>query len=155
MSILRTAAAATAARGGRNPAVHRRRDTDRIRDQAAEDEAVVCEAHSMPRSMLCILAVVNHGGAITVCPKSSSASACISVRSRTPMSVPLTGSLQRRRPGGEQDARLQSMTKEAGVPLLLFEGVGRPYPAARSVDRHFDLRGVSGPQEMFTLGKEL
>ncbi len=54
-------------------------------------------------------------------------------------------------PAVNKTARLQSMTKEAGVPLLLSREfaahIRRP---VRSIG-HFDLRGVSGPQEMFTL----
>jgi adenylate cyclase len=57
-------------------------------------------------------------------------------------------------PAVNKTARLQSMTKEAGVPLLMSKELAahirRPI---RSIG-HFDLRGVSGPQEMFTLGKE-
>jgi adenylate cyclase len=57
-------------------------------------------------------------------------------------------------PAVNKTARLQSMTKEAGVPLLLSKELAahirRP---VRSIG-HFDLRGISGPQEMFTLGKE-
>ena len=55
-------------------------------------------------------------------------------------------------PAVNKTARLQSMTKQAGVPLLLSKEfaahIARPL---RSIG-HFDLRGVSGPQEMFTLG---
>jgi len=58
-------------------------------------------------------------------------------------------------PAVNKTARLQSMTKQAGVPLLLSQEfaahIQRP---VRSIG-HFDLRGVSGPQEMFTLEKEL
>jgi adenylate cyclase len=58
-------------------------------------------------------------------------------------------------PAVNKTARLQSMTKEAGVPLLLSKEfashIRRPL---RSIG-HFDLRGVQGPQEMFTLEKEL
>ena len=58
-------------------------------------------------------------------------------------------------PAVNKTARLQSMTKEAGVPLLLSKEfashIQRPL---RSIG-HFDLRGVSGPQEMFTPEKEL
>ena len=58
-------------------------------------------------------------------------------------------------PAVNKTARLQAMTKEAGVPLLLSKELAphirRPI---RSVG-HFDLRGVNGPQEMFTLGQEL
>jgi adenylate cyclase len=58
-------------------------------------------------------------------------------------------------PAVNKTARLQSMSKEAGTPLLLSKEfaahIRRPL---RSVG-HFDLRGVSGPQEMFTLEKEL
>ena len=47
------------------------------------------------------------------------------------------------------------MTKQAGVPLLVSKEfaaqIRRPL---RSIG-HFDLRGLSGPQEMFTLEKEL
>lgn len=54
-------------------------------------------------------------------------------------------------PAVNKTARLQGMTKEAGVPLLLSKEfaahIQRPL---RSIG-HFDLRGVSGPQEMFTL----
>ena len=58
-------------------------------------------------------------------------------------------------PAVNKTARLQSMTKEAGVPLLFSKEfaahIRRPI---RSIG-HFDLRGVSGPQEMFTVEKEL
>jgi len=58
-------------------------------------------------------------------------------------------------PAVNKTARLQSMTKQAGVPLLVSKEfaahVRRPL---RSIG-HFDLRGLSGPQEMFTLEKEL
>jgi class 3 adenylate cyclase len=47
------------------------------------------------------------------------------------------------------------MTKLAGEPLLLSREfaarIGRPL---RSIG-HFDLKGIDGPQEMFTLEKEL
>jgi adenylate cyclase len=58
-------------------------------------------------------------------------------------------------PAVNKTARLQAMTKEAGVPLLVSKEfaahIRRPL---RSIG-HFDLRGLSGPQEMFTLEKEL
>jgi adenylate cyclase len=58
-------------------------------------------------------------------------------------------------PAVNKTARLQSMTKQAGVPLLVSKEfaaqIRRPL---RSIG-HFDLRGLSGPQEMFTLEKEL
>jgi len=58
-------------------------------------------------------------------------------------------------PAVNKTARLQSMTKEAGVPLLLSREfaahIRRPI---RSIG-HFDLRGIGGPQEMFTPEKEL
>ncbi|HTP62800.1 MAG TPA: adenylate/guanylate cyclase domain-containing protein [Burkholderiales bacterium] len=58
-------------------------------------------------------------------------------------------------PAVNKTARLQSMTKEAGVPLLLSkEFAGHIQRPLRSIG-HFDLRGLSGPQEMFTLEKEL
>ena len=58
-------------------------------------------------------------------------------------------------PAVNKTARLQSMTKEAGVPLLLSkEFAGHIRRPLRSIG-HFDLRGLSGPQEMFTLEKEL
>ena len=54
-------------------------------------------------------------------------------------------------PAVNKTARLQGMTKEAVVPLLLSKEfaalIRRPL---RSIG-HFDLRGVSGPQEMFTV----
>lgn len=47
-------------------------------------------------------------------------------------------------------ARLQSMSKQAGVPLLLSkEFAAHIRRAVRSIG-HFDLRGIGGPQEMFT-----
>ena len=56
-------------------------------------------------------------------------------------------------PAVNKTARLQSMTKEAGEPLLFSKEfaayIRRPI---RSIG-HFDLRGISGPQEMFTLDK--
>jgi adenylate cyclase len=55
-------------------------------------------------------------------------------------------------PAVNKTARLQSLSKQAGEPLLLSKEfaahIRRPL---RSIG-HFDLRGVSGPQEMFTLG---
>ncbi len=58
-------------------------------------------------------------------------------------------------PAVNKTARLQSMTKEAGEPILLSKEfaahIRRPL---RSIG-HFDLRGVEGPQEMFTLEKAL
>ena len=58
-------------------------------------------------------------------------------------------------PAVNKTARLQSMSKQAGAPLLLSKEfaahIRRPI---RSIG-HFDLRGISGPQEMFTLEKEL
>jgi adenylate cyclase len=58
-------------------------------------------------------------------------------------------------PAVNKTARLQGMTKQAGVPLLVSKEfaahIRRPL---RSIG-HFDLRGLSGPQEMFTLEKEL
>ena len=57
-------------------------------------------------------------------------------------------------PAVNKTARLQSMSKQAGVPLLLSKEfaahIQRPL---RSIG-HFDLRGVSGPQEMFTPASE-
>ncbi|HEY6966056.1 MAG TPA: adenylate/guanylate cyclase domain-containing protein [Burkholderiales bacterium] len=54
-------------------------------------------------------------------------------------------------PAVNKTARLQSMSKFAGVPLLLSKEfaarIGRPL---RSIG-HFDLKGIEGPQEMFTL----
>lgn len=58
-------------------------------------------------------------------------------------------------PAVNKTARLQGMTKEAGVPLLLSkEFAARVSRPVRSIG-HFDLRGVDGPQEMFTPEKEL
>ena len=58
-------------------------------------------------------------------------------------------------PAVNKTARLQSMTKEAGVPLLLSkEFAARVRRPMRSIG-HFDLRGVGGPQEMFTIGNEV
>jgi adenylate cyclase len=58
-------------------------------------------------------------------------------------------------PAVNKTARLQGMTKEAGVPLLLSkEFAAKLQRQLRSIG-HFDLRGVSGPQEMFTVEKEL
>ncbi len=58
-------------------------------------------------------------------------------------------------PAVNKTARIQSLTKEAGVPLLLSEEfaalIKRPL---RSVGR-FDLRGVAAAQEVFTPQKEL
>ena len=57
-------------------------------------------------------------------------------------------------PAVNKTARLQSMTKEAGEPMLLSkEFAARIARPLRSIG-HFDLRGVSGPQEMFTLANE-
>ena len=58
-------------------------------------------------------------------------------------------------PAVNKTARLQSMTKEAGEPLLMSkEFAARIKRPIRSIG-HFDLRGLSGPQEMFTVEKEL
>jgi adenylate cyclase len=58
-------------------------------------------------------------------------------------------------PAVNKTARLQSLSKQAGEPLLLSrEFAARIRRPLRSIG-HFDLRGVSGPQEMFTLEKEL
>src|SRR5688572_18386282 len=58
-------------------------------------------------------------------------------------------------PAVNKTARLQSMTKQAGEPILLSKEfaahIRRPL---RSIG-HFDLRGVEGPQEMFTVEKAL
>lgn len=58
-------------------------------------------------------------------------------------------------PAVNKTARLQSVTKEAAVPLLMSQEfaahITRPI---RSIG-HFDLRGVNGPQEMFTVEEEL
>jgi adenylate cyclase len=58
-------------------------------------------------------------------------------------------------PAVNKTARIQSLTKEAGVPLLLSEEfaalIQRPL---RSLGRR-DLRGVAGAHEVFTLEKEL
>ena len=58
-------------------------------------------------------------------------------------------------PAVNKTARLQALTKDAGVPLLLSQELAaRVRRPVRSIG-HFDLRGVSGPQEMFTLEGEL
>jgi len=58
-------------------------------------------------------------------------------------------------PAVNKTARLQSMTKQAGEPILLSkEFAARIQRPLRSIG-HFDLRGVEGPQEMFTLEKGL
>jgi adenylate cyclase len=57
-------------------------------------------------------------------------------------------------PAVNKTARLQSMTRTAGVPLLMSkEFAAQVRQPLRSVG-HFDLRGLQGPQEMFTLGSE-
>ena len=57
-------------------------------------------------------------------------------------------------PAVNKTARLQAMSKQAGEPLLLSkEFAARIRRPLRSIG-HFDLRGVSGPQEMFTLGQD-
>jgi adenylate cyclase len=54
-------------------------------------------------------------------------------------------------PAVNKTARLQSMTKLAGVPILLSrEFAARVARPVRSIG-HFDLKGIEGPQEMFTL----
>jgi adenylate cyclase len=58
-------------------------------------------------------------------------------------------------PAVNKTARLQSMTKQAGVPLLLSQEFAAHIARPVHSIGHFDLRGVSGPQEMFTLEKEL
>ena len=58
-------------------------------------------------------------------------------------------------PAVNKTARLQSISKQAGEPLLMSrEFAARIRRPLRSIG-HFDLRGVSGPQEMFTLEKDL
>jgi adenylate cyclase len=58
-------------------------------------------------------------------------------------------------PAVNKTARLQGMTKVAGEPLLLSkEFAAKVRHPVRSIG-HFDLRGLGGPQEMFTLEKEL
>jgi adenylate cyclase len=58
-------------------------------------------------------------------------------------------------PAVNKTARLQAMSKQAGTPLLMSrEFAARIRRPLRSIG-HFDLRGLSGPQEMFTLEKEL
>jgi len=58
-------------------------------------------------------------------------------------------------PAVNKTARLQSLSKQAGEPLLLSkEFAARIRRPLRSIG-HFDLRGLSGPQEMFTLEKGL
>ncbi len=57
-------------------------------------------------------------------------------------------------PAVNKTARLQSMTKDAGVPLLMSrEFVAHVRQPVRSIG-HFDLRGIDGPQEMFTVEDE-
>ncbi len=58
-------------------------------------------------------------------------------------------------PAVNKTARLQSMSKEAGTPLLLSKEFAAHIRRPLLSVGHFDLRGVSGPQEMFTLEKEL
>ncbi|HVP08545.1 MAG TPA: adenylate/guanylate cyclase domain-containing protein [Burkholderiales bacterium] len=54
-------------------------------------------------------------------------------------------------PAVNKTARLQAMTKLAGEPLLLSkEFAARVRRPLRSIG-HFDLKGIDGPQEMFTL----
>ena len=56
---------------------------------------------------------------------------------------------------GAESARLQAMSKQAGEPLLMSrEFAARIRRPIRSIG-HFDLRGLSGPQEMFTLEKDI
>jgi adenylate cyclase len=58
-------------------------------------------------------------------------------------------------PAVNKTARLQAMSKQAGEPLLMSrEFAARIRRPIRSIG-HFDLRGLSGPQEMFTLEKDL
>ena len=55
-------------------------------------------------------------------------------------------------PAVNKTARLQSMSKVVGEPLLLSaEFAARVRRPTRSMG-HFDLKGIDGPQEMFTLG---
>ena len=57
-------------------------------------------------------------------------------------------------PAVNKTARIQSLTKEAGEPLLLSREIAaRVRRPLRSLGR-FDLRGVAGTQEVFTLEKE-
>src|SRR4029078_221858 len=56
-------------------------------------------------------------------------------------------------PAVNKTARLQSMTKEAGVPLLFSKEFAAHIRRLLTPIGCFDLRGVSGPQEMFTLDK--
>jgi adenylate cyclase len=54
-------------------------------------------------------------------------------------------------PAVNKTARLQSLSKQAGEPLLLSrEFAARIRRPLRSIG-HFDLKGIGGPQEMFTL----
>jgi adenylate cyclase len=58
-------------------------------------------------------------------------------------------------PAVNKTARIESLTKEAGVPLLLSEEfAARIKRPLRSLGRR-DLRGVAGAHEVFTLEKEL
>jgi adenylate cyclase len=56
-------------------------------------------------------------------------------------------------PAVNKTARLQSISKQAGEPLLMSrEFAARIRRPLRSIG-HFDLRGIGGPQEMFTLAE--
>ncbi|MNC94309.1 hypothetical protein D3C83_111280 [compost metagenome] len=57
-------------------------------------------------------------------------------------------------PAVNKTARIQAITKEAGVPLLMSqEFAARLQRPLRSAGR-FDLRGVAGTQELFALPED-
>ena len=122
-----------------------------------EDEAVVCEAAlDAAIDAFASIAVVNHRRRNSGLPEIEFGLGLhIGTVTHANVGAPNRLAFNVVGPAVNKTARLQSMTKEAGVPLLLSKELAahirRPI---RSIG-HFDLRGVSGPQEMFTLGKEL
>ena len=121
-----------------------------------EDEQVVCEAaFDAAIDAFASIAVVNHRRRNNGLPEIEFGLGLhigtvmhANVGSPTRLAFNVVG------PAVNKTARLQSMTKETGVPLLLSKEfaalIRRPI---RSIG-HFDLRGVGGPQEMFTQGDE-
>jgi adenylate cyclase len=121
-----------------------------------EDEQVVCEAaFDAAIDAFASIAVVNHRRRNSGLPEIEFGLG-LHIGTVTHANVGSPGRLAFNvvGPAVNKTARLQSMTKETAVPLLLSKELAalirRPI---RSIG-HFDLRGVGGPQEMFTLGEE-
>jgi adenylate cyclase len=121
-----------------------------------EDEQVVCEAaFDAAIDAFASIAVVNHRRRNNGLPEIEFGLG-LHIGTVTHANVGSPGRLAFNvvGPAVNKTARLQSMTKETGVPLLLSKELAalirRPI---RSIG-HFDLRGIGGPQEMFTVGEE-